>query len=341
MTRINEVLMLTAMRKVAVTGAAGHIGANLVRELLARGYRVAALVRKSSRALEGLEVERHSGDVLDTDSLCRAFAGAEQVYHLAAHVTIQPGKWETLRSVNVEGTRNVLQACRAEGVATLVHFSSIHALDMLPLGRPVTEENRLLAEGEGSEYDRSKALSERLVRGNDCQSLSTRILYPTAVVGPNDFSQSLTGHAIGQMASGRLPVLVQGGFDWVDARDVAAGAIDAVEKGANGDRYILSGHYRSVAELAQVISELSGVRAPFVTVPPWLAGLFTPLMAAWARLRGGEPLYTRESLTTLKANPDVSHALATQKLDYRPRPFEDSLRDTLAAAGLLRDSTGT
>ena len=63
-------------------------------------------------------------------------------------------------------------------------------------------------------------------------------------------------------------------------------------------------------------------------------------MAAWAGLRGEEPLYTRESLTTLKANPDVSHALATQQLDYGPRPFEDSLRDTLTALGLLKEATG-
>ena len=327
--------MLRTMKRVAVTGAAGHVGANLVRELLVRGYRVAVLVRKSDRALEGLDVERHNGDVLNPDSLRRAFAGAEQVYHLAAHVTIQSGEWKKLRSVNVEGTSNVLRACCHEGVSTLVHFSSIHALDMLPLGRSVTEDNRLLAEGEGSEYDRSKALSERLVRGNDCESLSTRIIYPTAVIGPNDFNQSLTGQAIGQMASGRLPVLVQGGFDWVDARDVAAGAIDAAENGADGDRYILSGHYRSVAELARVVSGLSGVRAPLLTIPPWLAGLFTPLMAGWAGLRGEEPLYTRDSLATLKANPDVSHALASETRGYRPRPVADSIEDALAAAGYV------
>jgi len=323
--------MLTTMKKVAVTGASGHIGANLVRELLARGYRVAVLVRKSSRALEGLDVVRHDGDVLDTESLCKAFRGCEQVYHLAAYVTIQGGEWDKLYPVNVEGTRNVLKACCKEGVATLVHFSSIHALDMNSQGHPVTEETRLLGDGQGSEYDCSKAQSEALVRGNECASLSTRIIYPTAVIGPNDFSGSLTGQAIEKMARGRLPVLVSGGFDWVDARDLVAGAIDAAEKGVDGDRYILSGHYRSVTEMAQLISGLCNVAAPRLTVPRCLAALAVPFIGAWARLRQEAPLFTRDSLAALAANPGISHQKATDKLGYGPRLFEDSIEDTLAA----------
>jgi dihydroflavonol-4-reductase len=328
--------MLTVMKRVAVTGAAGHIGANLVRELLARGYRVAALVRKSSRALEGLDIERHNGNVLDIESLCEVFRGCEQVYHLAARISIRSGQFDRLYSVNVEGTRNVLQACCLEGVGTLVHFSSIHALEMNPLGRPVTEGNRLLGADEGSDYDRTKALSERLVRDNDCSSLTTRIINPTAVIGPHDYSHSLTGQAIARMAGGRLPMLIAGGFDWVDARDLAAAAVTAAERGTDGDRYLLSGHYRTVSEMARAIATLGGARPPRLTVAPWLAGIFAPLMEAWARMRGEEPLYTRESLATLKANPDISHALATKRLNYQPRPFEDSLKDTLAALSQVK-----
>ena len=324
------------MNKVVVTGASGHIGANLARELLARGYRVTALVRQSTLGLEGLDVERVNGNVLDPASLRKAFHGADTVYHLAGYISIRPGERERLLEVNVEGTRNVLAACRAEGVSTLAHFSSIHALDMSPSEQAVTESTRLLEDGEGSDYDQSKEKTDRLVRANDCQSLATRIIYPTAVIGPHDYQRSLTGQAIERMAQGRLPMLIEGGFGWVDARDVAAGAIDAVEKGADGDRFILSGHYRGIVEMADDIHALGGARPPRVSVTPRFAGLFAPLMVAWARLRGEEPLYTKESLTTLACNPDVSHALATEKLGYRPRPFMDSLRDTLSAAGYTK-----
>jgi dihydroflavonol-4-reductase len=319
------------MKKVAVTGASGHIGANLVRELLGRGFEVVALVRQTGRALDGLDVTRVDGDILDISSLCSAFAGVEQVYHLAAHVSIQSGENQKLQAINVEGTRNVIAACQSVGAATLVHFSSIHALDLEPFDRPVTEENALLGErnGHGADYDFSKAGAERLVRQNDCETLSTRIIYPTAVLGPNDFNQSLFGQAIIRMAQGRLPALVAGGFDWVDARDVAWGAVEAAEKGADKDRFILSGQYLDMSEVAGIISELTGVAAPRFTCPTWLAGVFAPLMGGWASLSGQAPLYTRYSLATLSTNKAMSHARAAQVLGYKARPFKESIREAL------------
>ena len=319
------------MKKVAVTGASGHIGANLVRALIGKGYEVVALVRQTSLALDGLDVTRVQGDLLDQQSLCRAFKGIDQVYHLAAHISIQASDREKLQSINVEGTRNVLNACRMMSVSTLVYFSTIHALVQHPMDKAVTEENPLISrpQSHGSAYDYSKAQAEILVRENSCGSLGTRIIYPTGVIGPNDFHQSLIGQALIKMAQGNLPALVAGGFNWVDARDVALGAIEAAEQGADGDRYILSGHYRSMSEVAAVIAEQTGVAAPRFTSPAWLARLSAPALGGWARLRGEQPLYTEASLSALSANTNISHARATKKLAYQPRSFEHSIRDAL------------
>jgi dihydroflavonol-4-reductase len=319
------------MKKVAVTGASGHIGANLVRELISRGYEVVVLIRETTRALDDLDVVRINGDLLDFQSLCNAFRGVEQVYHSAAYISIQNGDREKLQSVNVDGTRNVLKACETEAVSTLVYFSSIHALEQQPLDRAVTEENPLHRSRDGhcSDYDFSKAEAERLVRANDCPSLSTRIVYPTAVFGPNDFKLSFFGQAVVKMSQGRLPALVTGGFDWVDARDVARGAIAAVEKGADGDRYILSGNYLDMSGVASVIAELTGIAAPRFTSPVWLARLFAPLMGAWARWQGEAPIYTQVSLSALSANKVMSHARASKRLDYRPRAFRETMQDAL------------
>lgn len=318
-------------KRVAVTGASGHIGANLVRELLERGYEVVALVRESSHALDGLDIQRVHGDLSDRQSLCEAFRHADQVYHLAAYISIQPGENDKLEQVNIEGTRNVLEACRLEGVSTLVYFSSIHALMLEPLDRPVTEDNPLLGErmGKGGAYDFSKARAEKLVRQNSCEGLGIRIVYPTAVFGPNDFRLSLFGQAIIKMANGRLPVAVSGGFNWVDGRDVAWGAVEAAERGADNDRYILSGHYLAMTEVAAAIAELTGVAAPRFVCPAWLAGLFSPMMGLWARMQGEAPIYTHDSLAALAANKVMSHAKATRELGYQPRPFHHSMRDAL------------
>ena len=318
------------MKKVAVTGASGHIGANLVRELISRRYEVVVLIRQPSLALEGLDVVKVHGDLSDQQSLCRAFRGVDQVYHLAAHITIQSGEWKELESINVEGTRNVLKACHAEAVPTLIYFSSIHALDLGPLDQAVTEENPLLGNrGSSGDYEYSKARAESLVRENINGNLSTRIIYPTAVLGPYDFKLSLFGQAILKIAHGRLPALVSGGFDWVDVRDVAWGAVEAAEKGSNGDRYILSGNYLSVAQVAAVIAELTGTPAPRLTVPAWLAGLSAPLLGIWARLRGETPVYTRYSLSALASNRKISHSRATRTFAYQPRSFHASMKDAL------------
>lgn len=319
------------VKKVAVTGASGHLGANLVRELIGRGYQVRAVIRESSKALETLDVERVYADVLDLQSLLKAFQGVDQVYHLAAFISIEAGETEKLHSINVEGTRNVIEACQSQQVATLVYFSSIHSLNQFPMDKPITEDNPLLEQGQhaAADYALSKARADKLVREINNPGLSTRIIYPSAVLGPNDFNLSLMGQAILKMARGRLPALVAGGFNWVDARDVACGAVDAVEKGSHGCRFILSGHYLKMSEVAGVVSNLSGKPSPGFICPIWLAKLFAPIMTLWARFRGEAPLYTRESLAALSANSMISHSLATDLLDYHPRPIRSSIKDAL------------
>jgi dihydroflavonol-4-reductase len=320
------------MTKVTVTGASGHLGANLVRELLRRGHEVRALVRQSDRALKGLPVDIVQGDVLDRQSLQVAFRGAQVVYHLAAFISIEDGLWNRLESVNVQGTHHVIEACKSESVKTLVHFSSVHALEQRPMDRPVDEDRPLFGgqHGRGHDYDISKAEADRLIREVDHPGLSTRTVYPTAVIGPCDYQGSLMGEVIQKLAKGRLPALVSGGFDWVDARDVAAAAINTVEAGDDKSRFLLSGHYRTMRQFAQTVSELTGVPAPRLTSPIWLARASAPILGAWASLRNVTPLYTRGSMAALAGNRQVSHALAAQKLAYKPRRFKDSVSDALS-----------
>lgn len=317
--------------RVVVTGASGHIGANLVRELAGRGYRVSALVRESSRALDGIGVQKIAGDILDLQSLRGAFRGADQVYHLAAFTSMQPGDYKKMESVNIEGTKNVLRACRSEGVSTLAYFSSTHALQQAPGDRAVTEQSPLISRKrkDAGVYEYSKAMADRTVRDCDNTALSTRILYPSAVIGPNDFELSLMGQAILKMARSELPVLVNGAYDWVDARDVSRGAVEAVEKGSGGDRYILSGHRVSISGFAGLVAELTGGKAPSLTCPTWLAKFFAPAVEKWAAWRGETPMYTRDALSAMDSPALFSHSLATEQLGYRPRPFRRSVQDAL------------
>ncbi len=320
-----------------VTGASGLVGANLVRILLDQGQQVRALVHKDRRALEGLEVELVQADLLDPDSLCRAFSGAEIVFHLAGLISLRMDKWEALHTVNVIGTRNVVEACLCSRVGRLVHFSSINSLIQEPFTKPVSEDQPLVDASTLLPYDRSKILGEMEVQLGRQKGLDAVILNPTGILGPNDFKPSYLGQALLMLAKGRLPALVSGGFDWVDARDVALGAVAAANRAADGSRYLLSGHWRSVKEVAAEVARCTGRRPPRIVLPwqliYWLAPLFPYLRPIFPFLNEGmegpEPLFSRPSLLALHSNPQVSHARATADLDYHPRLFEQSVKDTL------------
>jgi len=288
-----------------VTGASGHVGVNLIRGLLARGRTVRALVHNNRQPLEALDIEFVNGDICDPASLQPALRGADCVYHLACRISLSRDDWPLLEATNVRGTRNVVAACIQCGVRRLVHFSSIHALVQEPYYLPV-DESRPLVEPPGyTPYDLSKADSDREVLQGIEQGLDAIILYPTAIVGPDDHQPSLFGEALLALAQHKLPALIPGGFDWVDVRDIAEGAIRAEEAAVNGTRYVLSGHWVSILDMAAVVAELSGTPAPALVCPTWLARLGAPFITFCDRLRGRRTFNTRTTIDTLQSNRHI------------------------------------
>jgi len=314
---------------IVVTGAAGHVGANLVTALLAQGRPVRVLVHKDRRAFEGLDVEVVQGDIRDLDSLLEAFKDAEVVYHLAAYISLSRDEWPLLEAVNVTGTRSVVEACLRCGVGRLVNFSTIHSLAQPTADVSVDESNSLVESRRYPPYDRSKAAAEREVRRGIEKGLEAVIISPTGIIGPDDYKPSHFGEALLRLAGGRLPSLVSGGFDWVDVRDVVQGAMRAEEIAPSGAKYILSGHWVSMLEVARLVEQLTGVPAPGFVCPMWLARVGAPFVSSFDRLSGRRPLYTSVSLQALRDNRKISHQRATEELGYHPRPFKETLIDTL------------
>lgn len=313
-----------------VTGASGHVGANLVRALLAQGRRVRCLIHYDRRAIDGLEVEIVEGDVCDRVSLCRAFAGADVVYHLAGHISISMADWSLVERINVTGAGNVVEACLSCGVHRLVHFSSIHAFSQEPLDCTLDELRSAVDSRHCPPYDRSKAAGELEIRRGIERGLDAIIINPTAIIGPYDYKPSHFGEALLAMAQRKLPALVEGGFDWVDVRDVVEGAIRAEKKAPTGSRYLLSGHWVALRDVAVQVAEVVGIAPPHLTLPLGLAYLGVPFSAAYSRLTGKRPLYTTASLKAMRSNRCISHEKATRELGYQPRLFRETLVDTLS-----------
>ncbi len=322
------------MKETAVvTGASGLLGAALVRGLLARGLHVRALYRSNVRALEGIDVEPLQADVIDPAALASAFEGAAVVYHSAAFVSIDPRDGEITRRINVEGTRNVIDAGRKAGVRRMVHVSSVHALKQDPLDRPLDESRPLEDSETASPYERSKAEAEREVLAAVEAGFDAVIVNPAGVIGPHDYKPTGSGRMLIDLGMGTLPALLPGGHDWVDSRDVAEGAILAAEKGRTGERYILSGRWCSLTELARLVEASIGTRAPRFVVPMSVAKMSAVFAEVQSRITRRPPLFNRQALKVLDAkNKAMSHEKAKRELGYAPRPLEETLADIYAWA---------
>ena len=314
--------------KVAVTGANGHLGANVVRALLDAQHEVIAVVRDSSncQSLSALDVELRRADVTNANDTIRALQGASHVIHLAAVISINGDRDGLVSKTNALGPQIVAGACLQLG-ARLVHVSSIHAYRSDP-NSPVLDETAERPGAHAFSYDRSKYLGDQNVREKVADGLDAVILNPTGILGPHDYGTSYAGQMLSQLFGSGLPALVDGGFDWVDARDVAASCVAALTRGTAGENYILSGRFATMKELADLSERVSGKPAPRISLPIWVAALGLPVLAVWCRLTASPPLYTRESLKALlDANRNVSSRKAADALGHSARPLPLTLAD--------------
>jgi dihydroflavonol-4-reductase len=319
---------------VVVTGATGHIGNALIRELVAHNIAIRALVLPGEdlQSLEGLPVEFVTGDITDYDSLLRAFEGANHVYHLAGIVSISSGdsrKGSMLQKVNIEGTRNVVRACFARNVKRLIFTSSIHAFPELPHGQTIVETKDFKIDKVLGGYARSKAEATNIVLDAVRNGLDAVIVHPTGVIGPYEYKRSNIGQLIVDFLNKRLYAYIDGAYDFVDVRDVARGLYLACEKGRKGENYILSGEQLTVKQLINYLAEFSGIKAPDVKIPIWFARLTAPFAELYYLILRQKPLFTSYSLHTLCSNSLTQHRKATEELGYNPRPIKEAIFDAI------------
>jgi len=165
--------------------------------------------------------------------MVQLFSGVDVVFHLAAQISIDNKHTQQVFETNVSGTQKVIEACKITGVKKLVHFSTIHTIHSYGQEKPLDETNPLIASSNIA-YETSKAEAEKLVLAAASDGLGAVILHPTAVIGPYDFQPSYLGQALIKIYKNQLPMLVPGGYDFVDVRDVAKAAIEAATKGRQG-----------------------------------------------------------------------------------------------------------
>lgn len=311
------------MKPVLVTGASGFLGWHVARLLLERNYAVRALVRQGSR-IEGIDVERVTGDLRDASSLERAVGGCGLVFHVAADYRLWAKNPSELYLSNVEGTRNLLKSAQKAGVERVVYTSTVGCIG-IPLGGIGDESVPVTLGDMAGDYKRSKFQAEQVALEFARSGLPVIIVNPTAPVGDHDVKPTPTGKIVVDFLNGDMPAFIDTGLNIVDVHDTALGHLLACEMGRPGERYILGSENLTLAQILQKLAEITGRKPPKVRLPyavAWTAGVFS---TAWAGVTGKPPRVPMDAVRMAAKKMWVTHQKATRELGFHPGPADIAL----------------
>jgi dihydroflavonol-4-reductase len=308
-----------------VTGANGFLGSAVVRALLANGSAVRALVRSGSdrRNLDGLDVEVAAGDLEDRESLRRAAAGCDTVFHVAADYRLWVADPGPMYRANVDGSVNVLEAAAAAGAERMVYTSSVAVLGINKDRTPADEDTPVTIDDMVGHYKRSKFLAEQAVRKRAAElGFPVVTVNPSTPIGPRDVKPTPTGRILLDAAAGRMPAFVDTGLNLVHVDDVAAGHLEAAKHGVPGERYILGGDDFTLERILRVVAEHLGRRASTIRLPHWSVYPLAVAAEALATLTKREPRVTLDGVRMSTKHMYFSSRKAQRDLKYRWRDPE-------------------
>lgn len=314
--------------RVAVTGAAGFVGTNLVDRLVADGHTVVAIDRERNERVKSDAVSWICADVLEPAAMRAALENVEIVYHLVAMITLRmtdPAAWR----LNTEGVRVVAEAALANDVHRFVHLSSVHSFDQAICNGVLQETSPRSENPEIPIYDRSKWAGEQELRKIIDNGLDATICNPTGIWGATDYLPRLSrlNGMARDAARGRVPAFIaEAGFDLVDVRDVVSGLMLAAEKGRTGENYLLGGEFRPLIDWIRLVARVAGRRGPLVGFPLSMLQAIVPI-AEPIGAKFNSDIVSKAALGPLLASPLVDHTKAIRELGYEPRTMEQSARD--------------
>jgi nucleoside-diphosphate-sugar epimerase len=314
---------------ILLTGANGHLGANLLRRLLADGESVRVLLRPESdnRPVDGLPVESAFGDLRDPRSLALAVRGCSHVYHCAAMVSTLHHRQQEIFENNVLGTRNLLRSAMDAGVTKVVVTGSLSAVGHDP-ARMADESMPFNPFEEHLPYGHSKACVEHECLKAAVDGLDVVIAVSCAIVGPWDFKPSRMGRTLADFANGRLRGYVPGGFEFVGAGDLVEGHILAMRKGRSGQRYIFATQFLTVDELLGIFERITGRRRPVRLSPTFVASFARVTSFVLTRFFPNVPQrFTPGAIRLLRLERRADCSKARRELGYRPTRIEDAIQE--------------
>ncbi|MEH6537408.1 MAG: NAD-dependent epimerase/dehydratase family protein [Psychroserpens sp.] len=317
-----------------VTGANGHLGNNLVRLLLSENKKVRATVRNVNKKepFKGLDCEIEQADITDRESLKKAFKGITNLYAVGANFSMWAKDPKTeIYDNNVQGTQNVFDIAKECGIKNIVYVSSVASLDFTKL--PANVDNGYNKDRRNWYYNSKNDSDKLALELGKKYGIRTVVILPSAMIGSEAYKLSYSNNLVYQILNGEIPVDTNVTLNWVDVKDVALGSYNAMQKGKNGERYILANEqHTSMQESVKIASEEFPelkLKIP-KKAPKCLLYSVAALMEFASKLSGKEPQLQRHYLDMfygLKQDYDITKS--KEELGFNPKPSKEALIEAL------------
>jgi dihydroflavonol-4-reductase len=315
--------------KAFITGATGFVGSHVARALAARGGELRLLVRSSSRIdnIADLRAEIATGDLREPESLKKAMAGCDFVFHVAADYRLWVRDPEQMYRSNVEGTRAIIRAAQESGVQRVIYTSSVATMGFTREGHIVREDSPVSIREMVGHYKRSKFMAEQIALEAGRNGANVVVVNPTTPIGEYDIKPTPTGRIVVDFLKRKFPAYVDTGLNLADVKEVARGHLLAMEKARPGERYILGGQNLTLKQILDKLAELTGLPSPKMKVPHAVAMGFAVFDQFFTgMIMGKEPRATIDAVKMGRKKMFASSSKAEHELGYKVLPVEDALR---------------
>ncbi|NIZ41245.1 NAD-dependent epimerase/dehydratase family protein [Entomospira entomophila] len=324
---------------VFITGASGLVGCALIMELYQQGVRkIRVLINRNNNVktlleehnIQDLNVEYVFANLIDKEALIHVMGGVTEVYHLAALISIVPGIYPKLYETNVIGVENLIAASKVVGVKKIIHLSSVEAIGYKKGEMLLNESAGFRPDNAFIEYGKTKAIGaiKALELAQEAK-IPLVILAPAGIIGPYDYTPSRLGQFIWDSSQHKLPAYIDGSFDFVDSRDVATLAYQAMQNAPAYEVYICSGTHATLDHIITTVVEQTHVKKPPKIARP-LAKILAFFFELIYKLGGPQPLLTSGSLRITHAGISYDSSKAQRDLQWKIRPLDHTILETLS-----------
>src|SRR3954469_1347911 len=315
--------------KAFITGATGFVGSHVARALAAQGAELRLLIRATSRLdnIADLRAETSLGDLRNPESLKKAMAGCDFVFHDAADYRLWVRDPEQMYLSNVEGTRAIIQAARESGVRRVIYTSSVATMGFTREGHTAGEDSPVSLKDMVGHYKRSKFMADQIALEAGKNGANVVVVNPTTPIGEYDIKPTPTGRIVVDFLKRKFPAYVDTGLNLADVKEVARGHLLAMEKARPGERYILGGENLTLKQILDRLAAFTGLPSPTMKVPHSLAlgfAAFDQFFTGFVRHK--EPRATIDAVKMGRKKMFASSAKAERELGYKVMPVEDALR---------------